>query len=62
MKKLLSLAMLAAVVALVGCEKSNEDKAKAAAGDAQKSAADAVKGAADAAKGAADATKDALKK
>ena len=54
--------MIAAVAVLAGCQKSDEQKAKDAAADAQKSTADAVKGAADATKSAADATKDALKK
>jgi len=58
MKKLFSLAMIAAVsFVLVGCQKSDEDKAKAAAGDAKASAGDAAKSAGDAAKSAADATK-----
>ena len=44
MKKLFSLAMIAAVsFVLVGCQKSDEDKAKAAAGDAKASAGDAAK-------------------
>lgn len=58
MKKLFSLAMIAAVsFVLVGCQKSDEQKAKDAAADATKAAGDAAKSAGDAAKGAADALK-----
>ena len=58
MKKLFSLAMIAAVsFVLVGCQKSDEQKAKDAAADATKAGADAAKTGADAAKGAADAIK-----
>ncbi len=55
MKKLLSLAMVALLGVIAGCEKSAEDKAKDAAGDAAKAAGDA-------AKAAGDAAKDAVKK
>ena len=54
MKKLLSLALVAFVAVLAGCEKSTEEKMKDAAGDASKAAGDAAKAAGDAAK---DATK-----
>jgi hypothetical protein len=49
MKKLLSLAMVALLGVIAGCEKSAEDKAKDAAGDAAKAAGDAAKAAGDAA-------------
>jgi hypothetical protein len=62
MKKLFSLALVAALAFVAGCEKSNEDKAKDAANDASKAAGDAAKKAGDAAKSAGDAAKDALKK
>jgi hypothetical protein len=62
MKKLLSLAMIAAVAVLAGCEKSNEQKIEDAAKDAQKAAGDAAAAAGDAAKDASKAASDALKK
>ena len=55
MKKLLSLALIAMIAFVAGCEKSDEQKAKDAAGDAAKAAGDA-------AKAAGDAAKDAIKK
>lgn len=56
MKKLFSLAMIAAVsFVLVGCQKSDEQKAKDAVDSAAKDAKDATKG-------ATDAAKDAIKK
>lgn len=62
MKKLLSLALIAFVAVLAGCEKSTEDKMKEAAGDAKSAAGDAAKAAGDAAKKAGDAAADAVKK
>ena len=62
MKKLFSLALIAALAFVAGCEKSNEDKMKDAAKDANKAAGDAAKAAGDAAKDASKAAGDALKK
>ena len=63
MKKLLSLVAIAAVsFVLVGCQKSDEQKAKDAAADATKAAGDAAKSAGDAAKDATKAAGDAIKK
>ena len=58
MKKLFSLAMIAAVsFVLVGCQKSDEKKVEGAAADAKAAGADAAKAGADAAKAGADAIK-----
>ena len=62
MKKLLSLALIAFVAVLAGCEKSTEDKMKDAGKDMKSAAGDAAAAAGDAAKSAGDAAKDALKK
>lgn len=61
MKKLLSLAMIAFVAVIAGCEKSNEEQASDALKDAQKAAGDAAKSAGEAAKSAGEAAKDAAK-
>ena len=55
MKKLLSLALIAMIAFVAGCEKPAEEKAKDAA-------ADAAKATGDAAKAVGDAAKDAIKK
>ena len=56
MKKLFSLALVAALAfVVIGCQKCDDQKASDAAKDAGKSAGDAAKSAGDAAKAAADA-------
>ena len=42
MKKLFSLALLVAIAFIVGCQKSDEDKAKDAMNDASKAATNAL--------------------
>jgi hypothetical protein len=61
MKKLLSLVVVAAFGFVVGCQKSDEDKAKDAMNDAGKNMEKAAKDAGNAAKDAAKAATNAVK-